>query len=207
MIRCLFIITFFAFATSSARADDAVTASATARLGVAANCKDKASPWRTWCGAATWAKGKPGTLKPGIMVGVTVALPADADVKQALSDRVSFVVLAARKDGAKLLVTLRDITPENAAETEMVAKAVMGVSAVLKGKAKAVVLEPDLRRFADSLLPAADRVTVRTKSGWTWENEANRAELRQVGNAWVVIETPKAGGAGRFVTVLTGKVR
>ena len=209
MIRSLFvvIITVCAFATTSARADDVDTANAAARLGVAANCKDKASPWRTWCPAATWAKGKAGTLRPGIMVGVTVALPADADVKQALSDRVSFVVLAVRKDGAKLLVTLRDITPENAAETEMVAKAVMGVSAVLKGKAKDVVLVPDLRGFADSLVPAADRLATKTKSGWTWENDANRAELRQVGNAWVVIETPKAGGAGRFLTVLTSKVR
>ncbi len=141
------------------------------------------------------------------MAGVTVAINANADVKQALSDRVSFVVLAVRRDGKKLLVTLRDIKPESDSETQMVAKAVMSVAAVLKGAAKEVVLEPDLREFADSMVPAANREATRTRTGWTWENDDNRAELRQIGNVWVVVETPKAGGAGRFVTVLTSRVK
>jgi hypothetical protein len=138
---------------------------------------------------------------------VTVAITANADVKQALSDRVSFVVLAVRKDGKKLMVTLRDFKPESDSETQMVAKAVLGIAAVLKGAAKEVVLDGDLRGFANSLIPAANRETTKTRSGWTWENDNNRAELRQIGNVWVVVETPKDGGTGRFVTVLTSKVK
>lgn len=50
------------------------------KLADAARCKDKASVWRAWCPATSWAKGKPGAPKPGVMVGVTVALAADTDV-------------------------------------------------------------------------------------------------------------------------------
>lgn len=138
-----------AVSVAPAHADD--TGDVVTRLGEAASCKDKDSPWRTWCPATSWAKGKTGALKPGIYAGVTVALPAGADVKQALSDRVTLVVLAVRREGKKLLVALRDIKPENDQESAMVAKAIMGVSAVLEGKAKEVTLEPDLRGFADSL--------------------------------------------------------
>lgn len=203
-IACV-VAVVLAIGVTSVRADD--TDTVLVRLSQAANCKDKSSVWRAWCPAAGWAKGKAGSLKPGAMAGITVAIPADADVKQALSDKVSFVVLAVRKDGKKLLVTLRDVTPDNASESEMIAKALMGVAAVLKGKAKEVVLEKDLRGFADGLVAEANRETTKAKAGWTWETDDNRVELRQVGSAWVVIETPKAGGTGRFVTVLTSKVK
>jgi hypothetical protein len=53
--------------SSTARADD--TSDVVGRLGQAANCKDKASPLRAWCPAASWAKGKTGALKPGVMAG------------------------------------------------------------------------------------------------------------------------------------------
>jgi hypothetical protein len=187
--------------TSPAAADD--TDVTLARLADAAKCKNKASPWRAWCPATTWAKGKAGALKPGVMAGITVAIAADADVQQALTERVTFVVLAVRRDGKKLVAALRDVKPENDSESEMVAKAVMGVAAVLKGKAKEVVLDKDLRDFADSLVAQASRDVAKTRTGWIWDTDDNHVELRQVGTAWVVIETPKTGGAGRFVTVLT----
>ena len=134
-----------ALGAATARADD--TDAVLTRLGEAASCKDKSSPWRAWCPATGWAKGKAGALKPGVMAGITVALPADADVKQALTDNVTFVVLAVKKDGKKLHITLRDIKPENQSESEMVAKALMGVA------------------FAASLDTNHD--AVKGKAGWT----------------------------------------
>lgn len=189
----------------TSHADD--TAAMLAKLDAGAQCADKRSVWRAWCPAVQWAKGKPGTLKPGVMVGITVAIQADADVAQALSDKVTFVILAIRKDGKAMRATLRDVTPDNDDEAAMLAEAVFATAGVLKGKAKVVTLASGLRAFADSLVAKAERQLTRTRTGWTWETDHNRAELRQIGAVRVVIETPKDGSAGRFITILTDKVK
>lgn len=192
-------------APAPARADD--TDDLLAKLAVAADCGNRASVHRAWCPAVGWAKGKPGPLKRGFMAGVTVAITADADVGQALTNQVRFVILAVGKDGPQFSAALRDVQPETDEESVMVAKAVFGVAAVLKAKAKRVTLPPGLRAFADSLTRELTRALRRGQAGWTWTTDANTAELRRVGGFWVVIEAPKDGGAGRFVTVLTDKVK
>lgn len=206
IIASLLLSLLLLVASSGAVRADA-TADVLGRLADAASCSDKASPLRVWCPAASWAKGKPAALKPGLMVGVTVAIAADSDVRQALSDKVTFVLLVVDKDGPQLSATLRDVNPESDDEARSVAEAIAGVATVLKGKARTVKLPKDLRAFADSLRGRSTRAVLRGKTGWTWTTEHNQAELRRVGTVWVVIETPRDGGAGRFVTVLTDKVK
>jgi len=201
-------------AARPARADTGDTADVLAHLEGAARCRDKGSPLRAWCPATGWERGKAAPLRRGFLVGITVAVAPDGDgavddgvVGRALIDRVTFVVLQIDRDGPQWAANLRDVQPSGDDEERMLADALFQVAAVLKGKAARVTLAPELRAFAAGLRGTSTRALTRGKHGWTWRTEHNDAELRKVGSVWVVIEAPRDGSAGRFVTVLTDRVR
>src|SRR5690242_17050238 len=113
------------------RADPLVTRQL-GELRTAASCQDKASPWRPWCIATEWATGSAGALPAGkVLVGMTIELEQGKSVRDALSNKVTFVALAIGKDGK---VKLTDVKPTNADEEKSVAEAIFAASAVFKGR-------------------------------------------------------------------------
>jgi hypothetical protein len=176
-------------------AKDDPTTSALALLKQAARCDDKTSPWRPWCIATEWSNGS-NQMPAKTLVGITIELEDGKDVKQALRDRVSFSALAVGADGK---VKLTFITPTAKGEDVMLADALMQVSAVFKGKAKTARLPNSLAGHLGGM--KGTYKPEKTKIGWTWQG-ASAAEIRKVGNFWVVIERP-AKGNGIFATVLT----
>ncbi|MBS1121282.1 MAG: hypothetical protein H6Q90_3510 [Deltaproteobacteria bacterium] len=140
-----------------------VVAASLGELRTAANCQDKASPWRPWCIAAEFPSGTAGELPKGkILVGMTVELQQGKDAKQALSDKVSFVALAIDQDGK---AKLTDVKPTSKDEEQAVMESIFNTTAVFKGKGP---------------------------TEWTWTGQT-QSRMRKVGAFWVVIEIPKAG--------------
>ena len=204
MKRALVLLVVLA---TAAHADDATdrVARLLGKLHAGANCDDKASPLRPWCIAADgWAKGKSAALpKASVLVGITVTLTEGDVVETELREKVTLSALAFKTDGAHTYVKLASITPSNDDENLQVMKAVGGVSMVLKGKAKKAALPKDLADYVASLPAAASHELTKTSTGWSWTGDQVAAELRQVGDAWVVIEP---SGNGMYVTVLTDKL-
>jgi len=163
-------------------------------LSKAASCADKASPWRPWCIATEWKRGK-AVLPKRTLVGITVELVDGADVKDALSNKVTLVALAIEGTRAKLV----DIKPTEKGEDVLVAKAVAAVAMVFKGKAKTAVLPPDLAGYIKSRKASYKMTKGKMEVSWTG---VNRSMLRKVGSFWVVLEWPTKGN-GVWVTVLT----
>ncbi len=189
---------------SSAAADP--TADAVAKLRQGADCGNKASKHRLWCPAAEWAKGKPHTMKPGLWIGLSVSIEADTDLETALTDDASLVVLRVDKDGPQLSATLREVEGAPGVDTKAVDDATAAVRAVLAGKGKVTLSKP-VRAFTDSLKGGGTRAMTRTKIEWTWTTGHGGAALREVGSAFVVIETPEGDNPGRTITILTDKVK
>lgn len=207
MKRLLIAALVIAAAARGAPADEASdrVARLLGKLHAGASCDDKASPFRPWCIAADgWTKAKAAPLPAAkVLVGVTVALVEGEVVSTELTDKVTLSALAFKQDGGKALVKLASITPSNDDENLQIMKAVGGVSMVLKGKAKKVALPKGLADYVASLPAAASHDLAKTDTGWSWTGDQVAAELRKVGDAWVVIEPT---GNGMYVTVLTDKL-
>ena len=195
-MRSLLVVLVVTFVTAG-RADADKLSDALGKLATAARCSDKASPWRPWCIAATgWATGKPGELpKAKVMLGLTIELQDGKDTAKQLHDAVglsAFIV----KDGK---VMMRSITPSNDDDKKAIFEAVFTLSSQFKGKSTVAKVPKDLAAYANSL--TADYPATKTGGEWTWKGKsAGRA--RQVGDDWVVVETPDKQD-GFFVTILT----
>jgi hypothetical protein len=196
--HALLILTLF---SAAALAERAVEPEPTQleELAKAAQCTDKASPWRPWCIATEFPGGKAAALPSKNLVGITVELEKGKDAAVAIRDKVTFVALAVTKSGKETKVKLTDVKPENDDEKLAVASAVAAVSIVFKGKATTAKLPKALADYAKGR--PGEYVATQAKTGWTWEG-ANPSELRKVGKFWVLIETAKKGN-GIWATVLT----
>ena len=167
------------------------------RLGKAAKCADKTSPWRPWCIAVDFRKGTAAELPKGkTLLGLTIAIGYDKDDGAALSDRVSLSVLAV---GATGKVKETAITPSTAEEEKPIAEAVFNVAAVFKDRAKTAKVPNDLAGYIKTITPAYET----TKSGdeWTWKGKTY-SEARKVGAYWVVVEHADPDD-GLFISIFT----
>jgi hypothetical protein len=177
-------------------------------LHVAAGCDDPASPQRVWCIAADgWATGTPGKLPMGkVLIGVTINRTVDATGPWDLNadPTIGLAALAVRHDGAANELRLTDVTPSDDDEKLMLLQTVGNVAAVLKNRQKLVKVPKDLATYLRSLGKKSGHFATKGATGWTWTGES-AGELRKVGKFWVVIETPKTGADGRFITILTEK--
>jgi len=174
-----------------------VVAASLGELRTAANCQDKASPWRPWCIAAEFPSGTAGELPKGkILVGMTVELQQGKDAKQALSDKVSFVALAIDQDGK---AKLTDVKPTSKDEEQAVMESIFNTTAVFKGKATTATIPKDMAGYLKTL--KGQYATTKGPTEWTWTGQT-QSRMRKVGAFWVVIEIPKAGN-GVFATILT----
>ena len=168
-----------------------------AALAKAAKCTDATSPWRPWCIATEWSKGKP-EMPKGTLLGLTIELGdklTDATAKSALSNKVSLSALSVTGDKVKLT----SITPSDPGEEKMIAEAAFNLSAVFKGKSKTAAVNKDLAGFIKG--KKGEYASTKGATGVTWKG-ANTSELRRVGNFWVLIEHPLKGG-GIWATILT----
>ena len=167
-------------------------------LATAAQCDNKASPWRPWCIAATgWTDGTAADLPAGkVLVGMTIEVENGKDLKQALSDAVSLTAFAIGKDGTVKVTTVK---PTSDAESKSVGEAVFNLAAVFKDKAKVAKLPKDLASYVAGLKGAYPATKGATE--WSWKG-ASAGRARKVGPWWVVIESPDAQN-GFFVTILT----
>jgi hypothetical protein len=185
---------------ADARAETDPVAEPLAALGKAANCEDKASPWRPWCIAVDgWKNGKPDALPAGkVLLGLTIELENGKDVGAALNDHVSLSALAVSKEGR---VKLTNVKPENKDEADATAEAVFNLATTFKGKTDVAKVPKVL---ADYLGGLQGKYTVaKGKQEWTWKGEsAGRA--RKGGSTWIVIEQPDKAN-GFWLTILTDK--
>jgi hypothetical protein len=175
------------FAGGVAHADPAGVAK---RVAAEIKCDDASDLLRSWCPAARIGQADAVRLPktPTTFVGVTIALKANASVRKAALDNLSLSALHLGTDGARLTA----ITPSNEEERKPILEAAMQVTAVLKGKANAIKLSSDLAGFlASQLKKPRHPLTMGAKSA-TWKSE-NPAELFQVGDVYVVIETTSDG--------------
>jgi hypothetical protein len=197
MLKAPLLVVFVVALAGPASADtDVVTKQLTA-LSDAARCKDAASPFRPWCIVADFATGKAADLPKGKkLVGITIELAADADVKQALTDKVSPSVLVIDDAG---MAKLSRIKGSNASENTMLGEAVASLATVFKHKAATAKLPADLTSYVKTL--KAKYPTKKTAAEWTWTGEST-ARLRKVGDFWVAIEIP-SDNKGIFASVFT----
>lgn len=191
-------------APSLAAADP--TNDAVAKLKTGADCANKASTHKAWCPATEWAKGKPHTLKPGLWIGYSVSIEADTDVGVALTDDVSVVVMRIDKDGPQLSAQLMEVEGAPGVDTKQVDTISAQVAAALGGKGKVTLTKP-MRAFTDGLKGRGTRAMTRTKDEWTWTTGSSTAQLREVGKAFIIVEIPDGGNAGRTITILTNRVK
>jgi len=201
----LVVLAGLTLAAAPALADS--TDDAVAAVAKAADCSNKKSAHRAWCAAADWAKGKPAALKPGLMVGLSIAVEADTDLAVALTDDLTVVMLQIDKDGPQLSATLKDVEAGPEITSRNLDTAEAAITDVLTGKGRKVTLPKDVKTVAAGLKGKGTRAVSKGKTGWTWTTGHSAAELRQVGKVWVVIETPDGGAAGRVVTILTDKIK
>jgi hypothetical protein len=183
-------------------------AAALAALATAAKCEDPASPERVWCIAADgWAAAASATLPAGAatLAGLTVELVDGKSVDQALSDAVSVSALALKQDGATQRAKLTNVVPSNEDEKMMMFEAVASLAILYKGKADVAELPKDLAEYFASLADGAEYEVTAAGIGWTWSGTST-AELRKVGDYWVVIEVPEAKN-GRWVSIFTDKIK
>jgi hypothetical protein len=151
------LLAFVVCFTTVTRADSGdKLATALGQLATAANCSNKASPWRPWCIAATgWATGKPGELPKGkVLLGLTIELEDGKDVAKQLSDAVGMSALVIDADG-KVKVTY--VTPSNPDEGKTIATAIFNLSSELKGKTASAQVPKDLAGAATSSRSGSDR--------------------------------------------------
>src|SRR3954447_4668762 len=150
-----------ALTTATARAGDDPTKAALARLRTAARCEDKASLWRPWCIATDWDKGTPALPRTNL-IGLSIELAEDNDLRQALSDKVGFVAFAVT-DGKATLNTIR---PTDKDEEKAVFEAVANLALVFKGKAKTADVSKDLAGYIKGL--KGEYPTTKAKGSITW---------------------------------------
>jgi len=175
-----------------------------AELASAVGCPSQDAPHRVWCVATDgWAKGKPTKIANGdhVLLGLTIELVAGESVEAALSDHVSVSALALHVAKGKVKARLTNVVPESAEEQQMVAGAVAGLAGFLKGKATSAEVPKDLYDYLQTLPAGADHAAKKGKKGWTFKG-ASTAEVRKVGDLWVVIEVPAAKN-GIWVSIFT----
>ncbi len=182
------------------------TTDAVDRLRAGADCTNKKSPHLAWC-AIDWAKSRPGAVKPGLMIGLSIAIESDTDVPTALTDDVTVVVLQVDKDGPQLAANLKDVEGAPGVDTRAVDATAAAVRDRLSGKSRKVKLGKEVKAFTASLKGRGTRALNKGATAWTWATGKSAAELRQVGKFWVVVETPADGSAGRVITLLTTDVK
>jgi len=153
-------------------------------LALVAKCTEKATPWRPWCFVVDFPQGSAKELPKKSLVGMTVELETGKDVKDALSNKVTFVALAIDSDGK---VKLTDVKPTSDAERKTVGEAVAAVTLVFKGKAKTAKLPKELSSFVKTLEGKYETKATRGSIIWTG---ANPSELHKVGDFYAVIFSP-----------------
>jgi hypothetical protein len=146
-----------------------------------------------------WAAGTPGDLPAQMttLLGSTVSLPEADPVDKALEQTVRLAALGIRPFQARHLLR---VVSFDGSEADVPAT----LTAVKKAfKAKRPVELP--LTFHDVLgeVSREGYVVAKGERGWTWKSGATRAELRQVGSSWVVIEIPLEGDRGMFLSVFT----
>jgi hypothetical protein len=146
-----------------------------------------------------WAAGTPGELpaEKTTLVGSTVSLPEADPVDKALEQTVRFAALGIRPFQARHLLRVVAFDP---AETD-VPGALAAVKKAFKAKGAAEV--PPTFKAVLGEISAEGYVAKQVENGWTWKSGATRAELRKVGDHWVVIEIPLGGDRGIFLSVFT----
>ena len=178
-----------------------------AELAKAVGCPSDSAPQRVWCVATDgWAKGTAAALADGdhVLLGLTIELQQGKSVDDAIQKKVSVSALALRVKKGKVLARLTNVMPESAAEEQMVGEAVFGLAAYFKRRAETATAPKDLYDYVQTLPPKADHAAKPGKLGWTFSG-ASAAELRRVGDDWVVIEVP-AKKDGVWVTIFTEKL-
>jgi hypothetical protein len=193
-------------AIPAARAAEPVSQEALlAQLHTAAGCPSETAPQRVWCVAADgFATGTRGTLPTTAqpLLGVTVEVEPGRSASDMWAT-ISLSDLAIRGTEGHWTGKITTVRPSDPSEEKAVASAVMGIAAVLKGKAASAPIEKGLFGYLASL-PASYPLT-EAPNGWTLPG-ASTAELRRVGDYWVAIESPTAGRPGIFVSIFTDKV-
>jgi hypothetical protein len=182
------------------------TSDALAKLRAGADCGNKKTAHKAWC-LIDWAKSKPGAVKPGLMIGLSIAIEADTDVASALTDDVTVVVLQIDKDGPQLSANLKDVEGAPGVNAKAVDATAAAILDRLVSKTHKVKLGKEVKAFADSLKGRGTRALTKGAAAWTWTTGHSAAELRLAGKYWVVVETPAEGSAGRVITLLTTDVK
>jgi hypothetical protein len=194
----------------AAQGKDPVKKNATtllAELHAAASCPSTDGAYRVWCIPADgWAKGTPAAISDGTrgLLGLTIALSKKGAAKDEMVSDVSLSVLAIKADKGKVLAKITSIKPTSDDETKMVAEAVAELAVLYKGKSDKAQVSKDLADYVGQLAAAASYPVTKGKTGWTFSGESDAAELRQVGDYWIAVETPPADD-GIFVSIFTDK--
>jgi hypothetical protein len=187
---------------------DQLVATMLARLGEAAACGGGSGKKRVWCVASDgWGRGTAAALPAGALLGVSVALRADVPVADLLAGEASLSALAIRSEGGAAFGLVTDIPAKNAAGQRLVASAMAEVAKAVRGEAARARVGRDIAGYARTLPPSAPYPLARSESEWRMSGKVSEARLRKVGDAWVVVEIPKAtdGPEGIFVSIYTDR--
>jgi hypothetical protein len=163
-------------------------------LGAAARCEARGTR-RAWCTAAAYPTGTATTLPPQALLGLSIDLRFGADAGRALR-HVTLVALAVDGHG---LVRLAPLPSMDADEEVEARRAITNLTAVLEHRVDVAEVHPDL---GGSVRELAGTAAPRLVGGaWRWQG-LMPTTMRQVGDAWVVLEHARDGVV---VSVLTDR--
>jgi hypothetical protein len=126
-----------------------------ARVSKAIDCKPSTKdPLRAWCGATlTTSAGFKTPKDQTVLLGISVPLPANKDVRETLlaATRVSALSFSGGK------VKLTDVTPDTESEAKQLLEVAGQVSVALKGLSPKITISPDLEGFLPVLVTRASK--------------------------------------------------
>jgi hypothetical protein len=172
-------------------------------VAAAADCDNKASPFRPWCIVKDWPKGKadaPTKTLLGLAVEVPTYRMGTGPYKEVLETKGKIELVAFAVDGSK--ITLHRLKPAKGEEA-MFADAVAKVSAVFNAKSKSAAVKKELAARIAKLGALTTATKKATELSWSGERFG---ELRKVGTLWVAVEGDvdfPAGGDPVRIVILT----
>jgi hypothetical protein len=202
------LVALAALAACGARAPEPETPGRTAQtLGVLPEVERAACDAHpVWCRAARgFPGGGPGELALGghVVVGLTIGLKRGEPAGDAFED-VSVSVLAWRRTGGGIYGRIVELVPATDEEKLELSEARLRILAVLGGDAPTAPLPPKLAADLPTFILNARYAMTAEEQGWILHGKAV-AELRRVGDSWVVIEVPPEGPPGVFLSVFTDR--